>query len=385
MPIGPARRRLVVREEIAMTRATASHAAASDPVPAGPPRVSGPDLDALVDGWVNARIITPTQARLIKASGAAAPPRPHPHTSMVVEALAYVGGVIVTAGCFLIAAQYWHDLGTTSRLLILGAVVCVLLAGGFAVPKRLGDAASRLRSVVWLAGCAAVAGFLGVLATKTFDLDDADVGVLVATGTAAVAAVLWTQHRVFVQQLVMMVALLLATASAIGDFVQGDALPGVGVWAVAACWLLLGWGGLLRPRRAVVPVAAAGMVFGAMSTSSYDAGIAFALVNATAVVVAAVALRDLILLAVGALGTLMILPRAANEWFPGRLAAPLTLVVVGCGLVAAAVWIAVRRPSGATETAGRRDWSEGTPRRALTAAATVAGVAALFVLVAAIA
>jgi len=363
-----------------MTHATAPRAEQVEQ-----PRVSGPDIDALVDGWVNARIITPTQARLIKASGAPVPPPPHPHTSLVVEALAYVGGAIVTAGCFLIAALYWNDLGAPSRLLVLGSVTGALVAGGFAVPQRLGEVGSRLRSAVWLAACAAVAGFLGVLASETFDLGDRDIGVVVATGTAVVATVLWTRHRVLVQQLAMMVTIMLAVASAIADFVQAGALPGVGVWAVAACWLLLGWGGLLRPRGAVVPVAAVGMIVGAMTTSSYDAGIAFALVNATAIVVAAVVLRDLVLLAVGALGTLMILPTAANQWFPGRLAAPLTLVAVGAGLVVVAVWIAVRRPAGTAAAGERHDWTAGTPRTALTAAAAVAGAAIVFVLIAAIA
>ncbi|WP_207082852.1 hypothetical protein [Nocardioides sp. S5] len=76
---------------------------------------------------------------------------------------------------------------------------------------------------------------------------------------------------------------------------------------------------------------------------TYDAGIALALLTVTGVVFVAVLARALPMFGVGAIGILMIVPRAVNEWFPGELTAPFVLLGLGGGLVALAVWIARSR------------------------------------------
>jgi hypothetical protein len=105
-------------------------------------------------------------------------------------------------------------------------------------------------------------------------------------------------------------------------------------------WLLLGWGGILGPRRVVVPLGAAAMVIGAMMTMQYDAGIILAILTAAAIVSVAVLFRDLVLLAVGAVGALIVLPPAVSRWFPDNLAAPVALLALGALLVSSALWIA---------------------------------------------
>jgi hypothetical protein len=79
-----------------------------------------------------------------------------------------------------------------------------------------------------------------------------------------------------------------------------------------------------------------------LMTLPTNVGMVLALCTVVAVVVLAVVVRDLLLLAVGALGALNVLPVVVNEWFPGELAAPLVLLVVGALLVTAAVYTAKR-------------------------------------------
>ncbi|TCO11643.1 hypothetical protein EV644_12911 [Kribbella orskensis] len=85
------------------------------------------------------------------------------------------------------------------------------------------------------------------------------------------------------------------------------------------------------------------MLFGAVFTLPSDAGIVLGLATVATIVAVAVLFRDLMLLAIGALGALNILPPAISEWFPGELAAPLVLFAFGGLLVAAAIYTAQQR------------------------------------------
>lgn len=95
------------------------------------------------------------------------------------------------------------------------------------------------------------------------------------------------------------------------------------------------------------------MFAGALTTIPTHAGVALALLTSVAVVATAVVFRDLLMLAVGALGTLLVLPSSVIELFSGELAAPILMLVVGALLVGAGLFIARRRhtePQPATPT-----------------------------------
>lgn len=305
-------------------------------------------VSTLVDEWVADGILSIEQANQIKtrSEGVALsvlPSRHVPKASLAIEALGYLGGAIIVVGTMSLVAQYWGELTTVVRLVLVGAVCVGLLASGFAVPDRLQEAGARLRAVVWLAATAATFGFLALLASDVLDLDGQDLLLLASSGTAVTAGALWALRPSPVQQTAMMVSLMGAAAATIADFVSADSLPGLGVWGVAAVWVALGWRQVLRPRRLAVVAGAAAMVVGAMITSAEDAGTILALATTAAIIVAAVASRDLILLAVGAVAALVVLPAAVSTWFPDTLAAPVALLAVGACLVFAAIWTSRRR------------------------------------------
>jgi hypothetical protein len=108
-----------------------------------------------------------------------------------------------------------------------------------------------------------------------------------------------------------------------------------------------------------------------MTTAGSDAGIVLTLATVMIVVSAAVATRDLLVLAVGTVGLLANLPVAATRWFPKILAAPVALLVVGAVLVIVAVRTALRRPA-VDGLGARRDYSSGQPTAAVTAGGAVA-------------
>jgi hypothetical protein len=305
-------------------------------------------LSALLDSCVADGLLSADQAAQVLArsrqeteSRPSSPARAS--TGLAVEALGYLGGVVMLVSTILIADLYWGELTTATRVAVVGAAAAALLAGGLAVPGRLGDVGLRLRSVLWLTATAAFAGFLGVLGSQALDLSGPDTAVLTTAGTAVLAAVLWSRHRHLPQQVVTAVALMATASAVLADIATPDSVPGVGAWAVAVAWFALAWVDRLPPRRVVLDLSAAATVVAAVMTLPTGWGFGLAIGTVAAVVVIAVVQGDLVLLAIGAAGTLLVIPSAAAEWFPNSSALPFVLLGVGLALVGMAVWTARRR------------------------------------------
>ena len=344
-------------------------------------------LTSLLETWVADQLITPEQADRILVRGQVTVQAPLPEqqrparSSVVIEALGYLGGVIILVASILVASLYWDQVATTARLVILGSVAGLLLAAGSAVPERLEDVGVRLRSVLLLLSTGALAGFLAVLGADALEMADQDVFLLISAGATVYAIGLWLMSENLVQQLAVMLGVMLTAAALTNELDVSQALPGVAVWGVALIWVVLGWGGVLEPRRFVMVFGAGGMFVGAMTTIPTNAGNVLALLTAAAVVTSAVLFRDLLLLAVGAFGTLLVLPAVITEWFPGRLAAPIAMLAVGAALVGAALFVARRRHTQPAPSVPIHDFSVGTPAVAMWTAGVV-GVAVTAVIVA---
>lgn len=308
------------------------------------------DLDRLIAEWLADGVISPEQAARMRGAPVGVPaslPRTQPPVTrglpLLAEGLAYLGGAVVVAGCSLIAGLYWGDLADGWRLALLVAAAAVLLTGGLVVPQRLGGVGLRLRSVLWLVSTAAWTGASAVLVLGVLDLDVSSEGegLLISALSAAYAAALWVAFRHGLQQAAMVATVAFVAGSLIA-WAGPSEWAGAGVWVVGLAWISLGVAGLLAPRELPVLAGTAMTVLGAMMTGTTDAGMVLTLVTVVGVVVAAVVTRDLALLALGALATLMNVPAAMSRWFEGSVAAALALVVAGIVLVTIAIWIARR-------------------------------------------
>jgi hypothetical protein len=296
-------------------------------------------LPVLVDQWLAEGIITPEQAeRMLRIgpwSGSASNDTGSRRSPVLIEAAGYLGGALVVVATLLLGARYWGELSTPARLVVIGSAAAALLIAGALVAGR-GPAGRRLASVLWLGSTLAVSGFSAVLVNAIPGWGE-HAPLLISGATAAWATALWFLLRVLAQQVAMAAAFLVAAASVISELTTSNSLPGLAVWAGAGAWLLLGWRGWLRPRRAVMPLAAAAMVVGTLITLPTTWGFVLAFLTLAALVVLALRLRELPLLVVAAVGALQVLPAAAVEWFPGSVIAPVGLLLVGLLLVGAAV------------------------------------------------
>jgi uncharacterized membrane protein len=298
--------------------------------------------------WVADGVVTPVVADQIREEESHLVPAGEPrNASLVTEALAYVGGSLVVVASILLVARVWEDLSDGARLGLVGGGAALLTVVGALLPAAPGTAGARLRAAVWVLASAAVAFFVGRIAIDVFDLEGADVALLVTSGTAVYAAVLWRVTGMFVQQLVAFAAFAGTAVAALAevkpDGPNGDGLPGMGILAVAAAWLLLAGRGPLVPERLSRLLGGAGMVAGSMVALSSDWSRPVALVVVAGLVVLALRVDDLALLGIGTFGILIVLPAVMMEWFPNALAAPLALLVCGALLVLVALRTVRRR------------------------------------------
>lgn len=366
-----------------------------------------------VQRWVDRGIITAEQAEAIRADLTLAPAGPGSvgqpvdparapgapagaaRSSLLAEALGYLGGALILVAFGIGTGQFWDDLPTAARLGLTGVAAAGLFAAGSAVPVADGSAAQRLRSVLWLVSTGLAAGFLGI-AGDALHLQDAHVVVFTGTGTAGYAAFLWRRHRLLLQHLATVAALIVAVTGATALLPDSETSPAASAWALGVTWYLLAWAGILSPRREAELIGAA---VAAGSTPFFAAevwGTPLALVTLVAMAGLAVMVRDLALLGIDAVAALMVLPAIVTRYFPGALSAAAALLLVGILLVLAGV-MTVRRPEarpgarpGAPPAAGpgttpaRRSWAGGTARDGWLGAGLVVGMTAAALLVTAL-
>lgn len=331
-------------------------------LPTGAP--IGETLSHHLDVWVERGLINQTQARRIleaertsshravhsqRGRGAGQP-------SLTTEALGYVGGILVLIATALIGGQYFDDLGTLGRLGVVGVGAGALLTAGQLVPVRPGrPATGRLRSVLWVLTVAAVAGFIGLLASESFTWSGEDEAFVTASGAAVVALVLWRQHSSVLQQVTVVATLTVALGSGAATHLGGDiAVSGLAIWVFGALWLLLGWAGIVRPRPATDVLGGLVLTVGAALTMDHDVGAGLSLLTVAGLVLTGVRMHALRLLVVGSLATLIVVPSVVQRYFPETLAAPLALLVCGVLLVVAALTTVSRRgPSALSDPVAR--------------------------------
>jgi uncharacterized membrane protein len=300
------------------------------------------DLEPHLLDWVQAGLIEPAQADRIREAESHRPAgspalRARPRESLAAEAIGYAGGALVVVAVCVLAARRWDEAPWALRTtLLLAASLGLALIGALVAPSS--PRASRLRAVLWVLSSGAFAGTLGVTGASGLDLSEESTAVLAFGGAAAHAFIAWSRHRTILTQAAAFAALA-ATAAAATVKLESDALSGVAVWGVGVCWVLLALGGVVRPVRIASVLGAATAVLGAAITEGWSAGIVFAVCTALAVLMLAVATGDLALLAVGALGSIVVLPAMIHRWFTGTAAAGV-LLLLGLGLLGVATLVA---------------------------------------------
>lgn len=318
------------------------------------------ELSALVDRWTERGLITPEQARALRADAGISPqtvPGAAPVSagaeaaapttrraggpSIVVEALGYLGGVIAVVALGLIIGNVWGSLSTVARISFAGAVCVILLAAGFAVPADRTDQASRLRAVLWAGSTVAASATASLVFAEGLDWRGESIGVAAGAITAAFAGVLWFLHGSPLLHALTLAALLGAAGTAAGLWFPDEVWGvGIAIWGVSLVWWILAYAGVIRTRTVGLFVASVGLTVGSGVLVNEGWSAYLAVATLVAIVVVAVLERSMVLLIAGALATFSVLPQTMALWFPGMLSAAIALLVAGLALVAIAVYVA---------------------------------------------
>lgn len=299
--------------------------------------------------WQRAGLLTPEQAERIAEHERAAGGTDGSARSRVVEALGYLGGSLALVALFVLVQDFWADLEVWAQAGLLVLLAGLLLAAGAALRSSAEGAIERLAGVLWLLSSAALAFAVGVIAADALGWRQAAVVATAGAVTAVYAGVLW-RLRPSALQLVSSGAAVLAAV--VGGLQAADRLVdvdlvGLVVWGVGVVWALLTWGHVLRPPRSGYALGALGALGGAqaLAFSHYeDAGHALGLATAVALVAASVAVGEVVLLGLGAVGVVVFVSEVVVRYVGDALGVPLALFVVGLALVGVAVVIGRLHP-----------------------------------------
>jgi hypothetical protein len=206
---------------------------------------------------------------------------------------------------------------------------------------------------LWLLSTVSLAAFTGTLADQVGRFGPESTTLVTAAASAAYGAALWWRTRAALQHLAVFASLAVLVGTAVGRLWPhlGVWAPGLGIWALSALWGVAVLRGYLPPVVTGYIAAGIGLLAGAQLTMPEAAGHVLALATVAGLLAAGVLLRQAWLVALGAVGVLLVTPQTTSRYLPTSAAAPLAILVVGVVLLGSAVWLA-RHRAGSRERRG---------------------------------
>ncbi len=327
------------------------------------------DIDAKIDEWLSAGLITEQTAVALRQHENARPqsdddPRSSTTLALIGEVVGYLGAVLAVSAVGFMLQETWQSLEVSGRLPIVASLTLIVAAAGVMAARVPRPPAQRLASVLFL-GAVALSGWLSwVVADEVMNLSDSSV---VVTGTIAlVASVIYVLRRRALAQLATLGALMALIAAV------ADALPAhVNFAWVSGAWALLGAGWVVLSMGSWLVPARVGLVAGGLLTilgleiaadpgdRGWVLGVALA---ASIVMLAASVMRrgEAALIVPGAVGLMITVPRLIDFLFSDTIATWVAVLVTGVALVVLAVWMVRERTAKPTATTSR-EGSESTP------------------------
>jgi hypothetical protein len=264
-----------------------------------------------------------------------------------VEAVAYLGAVLILLALVVFAVQFWDRLEQWGRFGLGLIVALVLFVVGWVLGRADEPAVRRAQMLAWFltvlaTGLAAQVGFEELL-----EFDDPHVFLWVAVVSLVVAVVLWGQRQSALQLVAMglaagtTVVALVSLLDGAPDWSFGLSLAGLGV-----VWLFLTWGGVLQPVRTGYVLAAIGALAIAFPDASELPWPLIGLGVGLGLMALSVRLDQAVLLGMGVAGLFLYIPILVFEVFGESLGVPLALLITGLVLLGVVmVSVRLRTPS----------------------------------------
>ena len=249
-------------------------------------------------------------------------------------------------------------------MLLVGAGTAAFLAAGWFIKDTENDAILRLSSFSWALGTVGVAFFFGLLADDTFDAKEETTALIASAAALGVGYFLYRLSPRSLQQILLGGAAVATSLSLLANVDQPpDEFFGLAIWGLGIAWLLLTWGGHLRPEITGFALGSFAALLGPQVMRFGDSAwpMLLGLATAGALLTVSVTLRKTILLGFGAAGIFVFVPQIIFEYFGDTIGVPLALFVTGVVLLGAALLVArLRTEVVSTEVVSEPEGEERT-------------------------
>lgn len=307
--------------------------------------------------------------------------------SLLTEAVAYLGAILLLAGGVAAVSRQWSQVSSWTHVGVLTGAAALFLLAGLSVRRVREPAIQRLTGVTWLLSVLCTAGAAGYVTYDlifSFTAADQNAGAVTALGVglavSAYAAVLWLVRRQALQVaavfggLVTLICGVIATAAG-SRAVNGAFLSyALALWGFGLVWAVLGWRRYVEPMWAAVPLGALlALVAPALGAGPYGWLYAIAIITAGAAMAVSVPLQNSVLLGLGTVAMFGYVTSLVVRYFHRSLGVPAALSITGAliivlAVVTARLMRATRAPGapapGAEEPGQAPDAAETTEPRA---------------------
>ena len=313
------------------------------------------DIEEHIEQWVGAGVLDPPAAERIRAWE-----RQQDRKSAAkddglgaLEAMLYLGVVVLAVGIFALVAQQWDELESWAR--VASTVVPVVLLLGAGLVMRVSNEAPLERGgqVAWLAAVALFAGALAVIVNEygpdsRSGADDRNALMFIAAGTVMLALTLWVVSATH-PQVIGLAGSLAFLAQTLGNWPDdfSEPLAGFMLLAFGAAGVVLGELGWFAPRPstrfafAILTIAGPYQAGFSGGTELFYELLTFA--AAAALLALGVVRASFSLVVVAILGMFVGLVTFIFEHFEETIGAPVALMLSGAVLVGAVLLLAAFR------------------------------------------
>ena len=278
---------------------------------------------------------------------------PQSRFSLLTEAVAYVGAILVLAGGIAAVGQRWNDISHWGHVGLLAGAAALFLGAGVVLRNVTDAAIRRLVSALWFVS---VGGVAAAVALATHDVyDNSGTTTLLVTGlaTTAYSAALWLLRQRALQNAALFGSLIGAVCGVIAaSFEPPTAIMfALSLWVLGLAWAVLGWLRVAEPMWASM---ALGLLLALLAPSFgiADHGWMFAVAIATAGVLmaASVPLHNTPLLGVATVAMFAYLTSMLVRYFQDSVGVPAALalaglLILGLAVVSARLMRAARPPT----------------------------------------
>lgn len=310
--------------------------------------------------WVEAGILKPQTAETIRMFERQQGEPEAGERPGVLEALLYLGVVVLSVGVFSLFTQNWENLESWARVTAIGVPTLLLLGVGAVLRSSKEPQLERGGQAAWLATVALFAGFAAVTIHEYGlgfgDVDDPGGLLAVAGATFGLSVLLWVASPSYPQVLAIAGATVFL-GQAMGNWPDdfSQELAGMTIFVIAVAALLLAEIGWLTPVLGARFLFSALVIMGPFEAGVDRGPIAFELLAAAAaaaVIAYGVMRASFPVVLVGVGGAFFVLINFIFRHFSERIGAPMAMMISGAILVAGVLLLALyRRESEQRKTA----------------------------------